>query len=224
MRCRRDGGTRRRRARSRSLNQMMLHSAARLLSGRPRPSGFPFPCRDRFDVALSIGQHAKPNTVGGHLAHTGSSEVEDLTINGRSIGETGHSFLIAAHSRVPYVFPSGDAAACAEAEDPVRGIATIAVKEGVQRGTARGLTPSQNESHNVAAIHLHPEKAREMIRSGVPEAIGRAREIGLFWVDAPYELVQITRPTDDGGPPRRAVLCWEDVVEVLTRPLHFEPI
>lgn len=206
-----------------SLNQVLLHREARLLAGRPRPGGFPFPCRDRYDLALSIGQHAKSNTDGGHLAHTGSFEVEELTINGCSIGETGRTFLIAGHSGVPFVFLSGDAAACAEAEDLVPGIVTAAVKEGVSRGTARGLTPSQNAAHNVAAIHLHPEKARALIRAGVERAIARAHAIAPLTISGPYELVQTMRPTDDGVPQRRAVRQGADLINVLTQPLHYEP-
>ena len=73
-----------------AITPMLLHPEARLLKGRPRPYGAGLD--ESFDAAISIGQHAKSNAIGGHLAHSGSFAVEDLTINGVSVGETGSSF------------------------------------------------------------------------------------------------------------------------------------
>ena len=154
-----------------SIDQTLLHPAARLMAGRPLPPGFPFPIGFPLDLAISIGQHAKANTNGGHLAHTGSFGVEELTINGLSIGETGRSFLLAGIFGVPYVFLSGDTAACTEAEALVPGIATASVKDGLRRGSASGLTASENTVFNGAAVHMHPEAARNRIRAGVRDAI-----------------------------------------------------
>ena len=77
----------------------LLHPAARLFCGRPM--GYPFGCTDEFDVAMNIGQHAKANTDGGHLSHTGSFSVENLTINGVSLGELGKNMLFAAYFASP---------------------------------------------------------------------------------------------------------------------------
>jgi D-amino peptidase len=68
-----------------AINPLLLHPEAKLLAGRPL--GYPFGCDRSFDIALSIGQHAKSNSDGGHLSHTGSFNVEDLSINGISVGE-----------------------------------------------------------------------------------------------------------------------------------------
>ncbi|MEM2961101.1 MAG: M55 family metallopeptidase, partial [Candidatus Bathyarchaeia archaeon] len=68
-----------------AINQLLLHPSAKLLAGRPL--NYPFGIDKSFSAALIIGQHAKSNTDGGHLSHTGSTEVEDLTINGVSLGE-----------------------------------------------------------------------------------------------------------------------------------------
>ena len=139
------------------------------------------------------------------MAHTGSFEVEELTINGLSIGEIGRNFLIAGAYGVPYVFLSGDMAVCAEAEDLVRGILTAAVKEGIPRGPANGLTPSENELFNGAAVHLHPDEACERIRAGACEAIKRSGDISPLMLGGPYELVQTLRPTHEGGRSRLGV-------------------
>ena len=75
--------------------------------------------------------------------------------------------------------------------------------------------------HNAAAIHLHPEKARELIWEGTQSALSRRAEIEPFWIDPPYEMVQTMRPGDDGEPPMRAVVLGDDLVEVLRQPLNF---
>jgi len=77
------------------INPLLLHPSAKLLAGRPL--GYPFGYDRSFDAAIIIGQHAKSNTDGGHLCHTGSFEVEDLSINGLSLGELGCNMLVAAY-------------------------------------------------------------------------------------------------------------------------------
>src|SRR5436190_24311135 len=61
------------------------------------------------------GSHAKGGTPDGFLAHTGSGTVvEDLKINGVSVGEGGMNALFAAWYGVPVVFDSGDSVAVAQ--------------------------------------------------------------------------------------------------------------
>ena len=199
-----------------AITPMLLHPAARLLKGRPRPMGAGI---DRtFDVAISIGQHAKSNAPGGHLAHSGSFNVEELTINGVSIGESGRSFLSAAYFGVPYVFLSGDLAAAREAEALAPGIETAVVKEGLDRGSATGLGMDENRAFNGAAIHLHPTKARQLIHAGVKRGIERREEIERFWLEPPYTLVHTTRP-ENGVPSKQARVSGDDILKVFRTPL-----
>ena len=115
-----------------AINPLLLDPAARLLAGRPL--NYPFGCDDSFDAIVIIGQHSKSNTDGGHLCHTGSFEVEELTINGISIGELGCNMLFAAYFCVPTVMVSGDKATCDEALALVLDIEIAPVKEGIKRG------------------------------------------------------------------------------------------
>src|SRR5690242_17203725 len=69
----------------------LLHPAARLLAGMPKPRAFG--CDDSFDAAFVVGQHAMSNTDGGHLAHTNSWRVDSWRLNGRLIGELGKVML-----------------------------------------------------------------------------------------------------------------------------------
>lgn len=201
-----------------AINQELLHPAATLLIGRPRP--YLAACNDSFDVAISIGQHAKSNTPGGHLAHTLSFACENLTVNGVSVGEMGSNFLFAAYHGVPYVFLSGDLAAAREAEALAPGIETAAVKEGLDRGSATGMSAEENLLYNGAAIHMHPTKARDLIQAGVRRGIERRDEIGRFWLEPPYTL-EMTMRAESGEPGKIARVSGNDLARVLRTPREF---
>jgi len=203
-----------------AINPLLLHPSAKLLAGRPL--GYPFGCNEKFDAAVIIGQHAKSNTDGGHLCHTGSFEVEDLRINSVSLGEIGCNMLFAAYFDVPTVMISGDRAACEEALALVPNIEVAPVKEGIKRGSATGLTGGQNKMFNSAAIHLHPKKARELIRERAKRGLERLHEIKPFWLAPPYELVSILRPEESGKPRKIARVKSNDLLELLRAPRRYQ--
>src|SRR5687768_5495061 len=115
-----------------AIDPLQLHPAARLLAGRPL--GYPFGCDRSFDVAFSIGQHAKANAPGGQLAHSGSFTVENQILNGQSLGQLGINMPFAAYFGVPTVLVAGDQACADEAHALVPQIETVAVKVGFDRG------------------------------------------------------------------------------------------
>jgi len=205
-----------------AINPVLLHPEAKLLAGRPL--NYPFGCDRTFDAAVIIGQHAKSNTDGGHLCHTGSLRVEDLRINGISLGELGCNMLFAAYFGVPTIMVSGDKAACEEALALVPNIEVAPVKEGIKRGSASGLTAEENKLFNGAAIHLHPKKARELIKKKAAAALRRLDEIELFWIDPPYELECILRPEKPGGEMKIARVRSNDLLELLRAPRKYEPM
>lgn len=205
-----------------AINPLMLHPSAKLLAGRPL--GYPFGCDDSFDAAVIIGQHARSNTDGGHLCHTGSFEVEDLTINGISVGELGCNRLVASYFDVPTAMVGGDEAACKEALDLVPNIEVAPVKEGTKRGSASGLTGKENKLFNGAAIHLHPQKAFDLTKRKAKKGLERLDEIELFRLDPPYELVSILRPEEDGKPGKIAKVKSSDLLDLLCTPRRYELI
>src|SRR5919202_4298096 len=91
-----------------AIDPVKLHPAALLMAGRPL--GYPFGCDQSFDATFIIGQHAKANTDGGQLCHTGSFTVEDQVLNGQSLGELGINMLFAAYYGVRTVLVTGDLA------------------------------------------------------------------------------------------------------------------
>lgn len=192
----------------------LLHPRAELLIGSP--IGYPFGCNSSFDAAMMVGQHAKSNTDGGHLSHSNSFAVEDEVINGISIGEAGENLLFASYFGVPTVMVSGDLACCAEVQALVPSIEAVAVKEGLRRGPATGLTAAENRRHNGAAIHLSPQVARDRIRAGAQHALEHCTEIGRFWIEPPYELAMSWR-VDGDRPARTAVTHSEDLLDLLRR-------
>jgi D-amino peptidase len=199
-----------------AINPLLLHPAARLLTGRPM--GYPFGCDASFAAAFVVGQHAKANADGGHLAHSGSFTVDDQVMNGRSLGELGINMLFAAYFGVPTVLVTGDLACCEEARELVPSLEVVAVKEGLKRGAPPGLTGEEARAYNGAAIHLHPSVARERIREGARRALERRRGIPRFWMAPPYRLRRTFRTGPDGAVPRPTLQEGDDLLAVLTQP------
>lgn len=194
----------------------LLHPAAKLLTGRPM--GYPFGCDASFDAAFIVGQHAKANADGAHLAHSGSFSVDDQVLNGRSLGELGINLLFVAYFGVPTVLVTGDAACCAEAKDLVPEIETVAVKEGLRRGAPADLTADAARAYNGAAIHDHPSVARQKIRAAARGAVARRGSIPRFWVEPPYRLRRTFRPLADGALPAPTMQTGDDLITTLTQP------
>ena len=126
-----------------------------------------------YDAAIFVGYHARAGTPDGVLDHTSSGDVTDVSINGISMPETGYNALMAGHHGVPVVFIAGDKAVCDQAVALLGNVETVAVKEGI----------------GAAALNLHPEEARDRIRTGVERALRNLDEFEPYKLDAPYTLV-----------------------------------
>lgn len=161
----------------------------------------PWPlCLDSsFHFLAFVGQHAKAGTEYGHMAHTQSTGYLDLSINGISIGEFGQLAMCASELGVRTIFASGDGALAKEAQALVPGIETVAVKWGVKPGTGDELNAEQYARFTSSARHLHPVRARRLIREGALRAIRRAQqeEFGIIPLQPPFEKVIKLRPTAD---------------------------
>ena len=76
---------------------------------------------------------------------------------------------------------------------------------------------------NVAAIHVSPIKAREMIRHGARSAVGKVGSVERFWIDPPYQMVRISRP-DEEGMVQKAVNNSEDFIDLISQPAQSEKL
>lgn len=181
-----------------AVNVELLHPEARVLTGRP--IRFPFGFDETFDLLYIVGQHGKSNTDGGHLSHSWSMEIEEMWINGMSVGEIGTWLILTGQLEVPVGMISGDKAACDEARGFIPEIHTVVTKEGWSSGPATGMTVDENRNLNGGAVHIHPTKAREQIRAAAREAAtdpGRYRHLKMT---PPYEIVRVSRPEKKGDP------------------------
>ena len=185
-----------------AVNLELLDPRAELERGWP--TGWPGPSLTAggFDAVAWVGQHAKAGTELAHLAHTQGWNYVDLSVNGVSIGEFGQLALCASELGVRSIFASGDKAFTEEAQALVPGIETVCVKRGTTPGRGDELTAEQYGRRNTAAVHLHPEKARALVRAGAERAIRRAQteQFGLIPVKPPFERVARFRRTQAGQP------------------------
>ena len=195
-----------------ALDVSRIHPGARILAGRPFPD---FAGLDgSFDAAIMIGQHAKADTNGGHLAHSGNFARADWILNGRSFGEIGWFLIAASYYDVPVVMISGDVAGCEEARELLPSIETVAVIEGVKLGTTEGMTQEQAQGHNVAAIHIPPLRARQMIKEAACKCLKTIDSVEHYWVEPPYEMICITRQTE-ASPRMKDVRTSDDYMKLV---------
>ncbi|MDD5679233.1 MAG: M55 family metallopeptidase [Kiritimatiellae bacterium] len=180
-----------------SIHQLQLDRRVELLRGFP--TGYPFSLDNSFDYIAWVGQHAMSRTEYAHLAHTGSMAKFEYTINGTAVGEFGQLAMCASELGVRAVFGSGDRAFCAEARALVPGIESVEVKRGITPGRGDECDAKQYGKRNAGAIHLHPERARRLIREGAERAVRRAQteKFGIIPLKPPFEMVKQFRATSE---------------------------
>jgi D-amino peptidase len=152
-----------------------LLPGVRIARGTDRPSWL-LGISPRFGALLQVGMHAMAGTPGACLAHT-QSPGYTYRINGREFGEMEQAALLAGELGIPWVYTSGDAHACREAEQWVPGMVTAPVKTGL------ALT---------CAIHLAPADARALIRERIGEALARVGDIAPLALPGPL-VMEIVR-------------------------------
>jgi D-amino peptidase len=148
-----------------------LIPGVRIGRGTERPSWL-VGISPRYDALVQVGMHAMAGTPNACLAHT-QSRGYVYRINGREFGEMEQAALLAGELGIPWVFTSGDAHACREAERWVPGIVTAPVKAGLS---------------TTCAIHLAPVDARALIRERVQEAVAKADEIAPLALEGPFVM------------------------------------
>lgn len=198
-----------------AMKRQLLHPRARLMTGRPWPTPYPFGVDGTFAAALLIGQHAKANTDGGHLCHTMSFDVEEYVLNDISVGELGLWMLVVGSFGVPLVMVSGDEAACNEALTLTPNIEVAPVKAGLQHGSGTGITTEENEVFNSVATHLHPDDARAAIREHAYRSVKRTPEISPFQLDPPYKMTISMRKSETIKTARKATTKSNDLLDLV---------
>ncbi|RFU82251.1 aminopeptidase [Streptomyces triticagri] len=158
-----------------------LDRRARLVRGKPRPLGMLGSLDRETDAVLCVGYHARAGSGAAVLAHTMNGELLDVRIDGRPLGEIGLNAAMAGEFAAPVVLLAGDDAACREFSELVPDGTAVAVKEALGR---------------TAAVALHPEEARELLRSAAARAVSRRAEVAPFVLPGPLRVeVDLASPT-----------------------------
>jgi D-amino peptidase len=128
---------------------------------------------DSFDAAFFVSDHGSANSTSSVLYHTYNPRaIAEVRLNGAIAGEAGVNALVSLAHGVPVVLISGDRVTTDEAQPFCPDVEAVVVKESV--------------SHN-AALSLHPDVARELIRDGARRALDRATDFRLPSITLPVE-------------------------------------
>jgi len=188
---------------------------------------YPFSLEKGTTFAAWVGQHAMSRTEFAHLAHTGSFSTFEIAINGRPVGEFGEMVLCASHLGTRTIFGSGDLAFTKEAQTLVPGVETVAVKRGTTPGRGDECDAKAYAKRNLGAIHLHPQRARQLIAAGAERAIRRAladTNFGIVRLPPPFEKV-VTLRSHDGQPKRTGRASHaDDILALMNAPVHYEAV
>jgi len=199
-----------------AIDSWLLDERAKLSRGWGRPHSFGY--EDCADAIAWVGQHAKSGSIRAHLAHTGSHHVLDQKINGISVGEYGRNAMIAGFFGTPPIFGAGDQAFTEEVKTLTPWVHTVAVKVGATLTSGDECESEEYYRHNLGAVHLHPKRARQLIREGAEKALRDFAEnrdkFPVLRVDPPYTMEVWYRK--DGDKPARKVVHYHetDIVEM----------
>ena len=111
--------------------------------------------QDGFDALAFTGYHAPAYSSGNPLAHTLTTAVDEITINGIRTSEFLIFSYTAALLNIPVIFLSGDAALCKLAAELIPPITAVPVNEGT----------------GSAVRSIHPDEAVTRIREGAKTAV-----------------------------------------------------
>ncbi len=157
-----------------NINLERLNPAAELISGWGPLGSMVEGIDESFDAMFLIGYHARAATVDGTLAHTWSSNVLDLRLNGRTIGEAGWAAALAGQFGVPLALVTGDDKLIAQvSEELPEGFHSVITKIGWTRNAAqmRPLAKVREEIREAAARALADVRSLPIFKPAVPATI-----------------------------------------------------
>jgi len=137
------------------------------------------------DAFMHVGAHAMMGTQCAFLDHTRSSKtVFEYRFNGRPAGELGMAGMWAGAYDIPYIFVSGDRAACDEARAFFGDVKTASVKYSIERNTANCIPLDEAES----LIYKQAKDSISLIGSGRirPYKVGLPMEVTLEFIRSDY--------------------------------------
>jgi len=152
-----------------------LHPRAELVSGYPRRFYMASGMGPGFDAAFFVGYHASAGTPDAVLDHSYADQrfVHEVRLGGVPQCEGSLTGYLCGTFDCPVALFTGDAAAVSQMHEFVLEVEGVVVKEGLGRQAARSL---------------HPQVARDRIRTGAARAIERLGNIPPMRIDGTVEL------------------------------------
>ncbi len=200
-----------------AINTLLLDERALYSRGWAVPGEFGM--NDDFDAIIWVGQHAKAGTLKSHITHTGYFDVIDQKLNGISVGEYGETAMIAGFFGYPAIFASGERALKEEVEALTPWVHTVEVKYGVTLDNGVDCTCEEYAEHNLGAVHVHPNVARERIYKGAKEAledfIANPEKFKVLKVEPPYVCERWYRKWEDKAPYKQIIRNDTDMVKAI---------
>jgi D-amino peptidase len=130
-------------SRARNLLLDELDPRAKLIRGRHKPRRMVEGLGPTFAAVLLVGFHARAGAGPGVLNHTWvGRELQNLRIDGEPAGEIALISRVCRRHGVPIALVTGDDVACAEAEELLGEIETVAVKRSIDRYAVETEHPS----------------------------------------------------------------------------------
>lgn len=158
-----------------------LAGRARYLSGRHKPLYMMQGLDASFDAVFFVSYHGSMST-SAPLSHTYNPRaIAEVSLNGTVVGESGINSLVALGHGVPVVLVTGDDVTAAEARELNPAAQAAVVKTAINR---------------FAADSLHPDEARELIRSRAETAIRELPHAALPRIALPATLTITFRNAD----------------------------
>lgn len=162
-----------------NLDPELLHPAADLVQGTPKPLSMVEGVQEGFDGAFFIGYHGAAGTAPAVLDHTYADPAWEVRINGRPVNEAAINAGVCGYFGVPVVLVTGDETACRQMQEWLPWARTVAVKQAASRYAARSM---------------HPERARQAIREAaraVVADLARGRRFQTLVFEPPI-VVELT--------------------------------
>ncbi len=158
----------------RNVDQASLPDNVLVYCGKPQYTASWAGGLDRsFQGLILVGLHSKAGTANGLLNHSYEDAIEDILINGMSVGEIGVEAAIAGEFDVPLILVTGDSAGIEEAQALVPNVIGVPVKKSL------GANSAICYSRNMIA---------RLIGDGVRRAIARRGDIAPFKCKHPVSM------------------------------------
>lgn len=151
-----------------------LPDDVRMIYGNRKPFSMAQGADGSFNAAFFTGYHAGIGTQDGVLDHTYTDEtLRETRLNGRVCNEAMLNAAVLGLSGVPVVLVTGDRVAVEQMRSFLPWATGVVVKDSIGRYATNSLSPA---------------RARELIRAGAREAIGRVGEAKPLVFEPPIAL------------------------------------